>query len=91
MKLRFFAHDASMVRELGVNRYYGRDPSPPFAVNKDGCEFEAGTPDADKCAKACRKGDLIAANAETAAAVGAEFIKAAPATSKQAQSPKDPS
>jgi hypothetical protein len=77
MKLRFLARGDLLVRELGVHRYYGRAfdaPSRGWPATKEGCEFDADSPDALKCAKACRKGELYAATPETAAAVGVDFI-----------------
>ncbi len=77
MKLRFLARAEFTVRELGVHRYYGRAfdaASREYAITREGCEFESGTPDADKCAKSCRKGELFAADEVTARAVGVDFV-----------------
>ncbi len=78
MKLRFLARGDLLVRELGVHRYYGRAfdaATRGWPATKEGCEFDAGTPDADKCSKSCRKGELFAANAETASALGVDLIQ----------------
>lgn len=76
MKLRFQAHAGAMVREHGVHRYYGYQYSADtksFALNPQPFEVDSDSPDGDKCAKACREGSLIAANAETARACGVAF------------------
>ena len=77
MKLRFLAREDLLVRELGVHRYYGRTfdaATRGWPATKEGAEFESGTPDAEKCAKSCRKGELFAADEATAQAVGVGFV-----------------
>lgn len=77
MKLKFLARGDLLVRELGVHRYYGRafdSALRGWPATREGCEFEAGTADADKCSKSCRKGELLAGNVETAKALGVELI-----------------
>jgi hypothetical protein len=82
--LKFYAREDLLVREAGVHpqvgqaaRYYGRsfDPSTrSYPANKDAFAVEQGSEDGEKCAKQCRKCALFAADAETAAAVGVEFV-----------------
>lgn len=102
MKLRFLARGDLLVRELGVHRYYGRTFDAAlrgWPATKEGCEFEHDSPDGLKCAKVCRKGDLFAANAETASAVGVALIQTefkdgvhvAAAPKKSAQATKEAS
>lgn len=84
--LRFLAVEGHAVREAGLGRqqgaaarYYGYtfDPSVAgefkYSLSKEAFAVPEGGEDADKCAKACRKGALMPADEATASAVGVPF------------------
>jgi hypothetical protein len=84
MKLKFYAREDLLVREAGVAprigqaaRYYGRTFDPAtraYPATREAIEVEAGSEDGEKCARQCRKRALWAADSETAAAIGVEFV-----------------
>lgn len=84
MKLKFLAREDLLVREAGIGpvigeaaRYYGRTFDPAtrgYPASKEPFEVDAESEDGLKCAKQCRKGALFAADEQTAAAIGVDFI-----------------
>jgi hypothetical protein len=85
MKLRFAAREDLLVREAGTTyragspaRYYGRSfdaATRGYPANAEPYAVEAESDDGQRSAKQCRKGALWAADKETAAAVGVEFVE----------------
>lgn len=84
MKLRFYARDDLMVREVGdvprvgqPTRYYGRTFDPQtrgYPATREAFEVESDSQDGEKCRKQCRKGTLWAADEATASAIGVPFV-----------------